>query len=76
MNPDQNLQLVRVTDQRGRDLRSLGQASDPPDCFFAVKVLPETTSLDVTFVVTHKIQLEFRTRPAHLDAAGVMRLAR
>jgi hypothetical protein len=76
LNPDQELQLVRVLDQRGKELRSLGQAGEPPDYFFAVAIPPDVTSLDVTFAVTRKVRLEFRAQPKRVDAAGVKRLAR
>ncbi len=73
---DVTLDLLGVTDTRGNKLVLRGQGNQGQDHLFAVEIPAERKSVNVVFVATRKIRLEYRLQPKRVDADALRRLAR
>ncbi len=72
---DVRLELANVTDSSGTKLRTGGRAHQGLDYFFAVQVPPGTKNLNIVFVATRTVRMNFRFQPKVADADTLRRLA-
>lgn len=66
--------LLSAVDDRRRPVPSRGSSVGDSDCLFALDLPPDAKTVDLTFVVTRRVAVEFLAKPSRMTVEDIKKL--